>query len=109
MSQLTKVIPHVPVLFSGRRSHLSKFMQKCPTHLQVAAAQAQILETCSPMYIQRDPLSGGVGPQSLIINSTVHLPALSPRRQVVTNGKSRPTVFADKTTGIWKHIFPMHR
>uniref|UniRef100_A0A803XRD6 Uncharacterized protein n=1 Tax=Meleagris gallopavo TaxID=9103 RepID=A0A803XRD6_MELGA len=32
-------------------------------------------------------LAGEVGPQSLVINSTIHLPALRPRRQVVTNGK----------------------
>ncbi|XP_039766751.1 zinc finger protein GLIS3 isoform X2 [Ornithorhynchus anatinus] len=33
------------------------------------------------------PLGGGVAPQSNLADSPIHLPALSPRRQVVTNGK----------------------
>ncbi|XP_072260315.1 zinc finger protein GLIS3 [Pyxicephalus adspersus] len=36
------------------------------------------------LYIKM-PLGGGVAPQSS--ESTIHLPALSPRRQVITNGK----------------------
>lgn len=35
------------------------------------------------------PLGGGMVPQSNMAESPIHLPALSPRRQVLTNGKSR--------------------
>lgn len=35
------------------------------------------------------PLGGGMAPQSNMAESPIHLPALSPRRQVLTNGKPR--------------------
>ncbi|XP_077004400.1 zinc finger protein GLIS3 isoform X1 [Tamandua tetradactyla] len=35
------------------------------------------------------PLVGGMAPQSNVAESPIHLPALSPRRQVLTNGKPR--------------------
>ncbi|KYO20836.1 zinc finger protein GLIS3 [Alligator mississippiensis] len=44
------------------------------------------------------PLGGGVAPQSNITDGTIHLPALSPRRQVVTNGK--PLFQVPQTPGL---------
>ncbi|KAF7475729.1 Hypothetical predicted protein [Marmota monax] len=35
------------------------------------------------------PSGGGMAPQNTLTESSIHLPALSPRRQVLTNGKPR--------------------
>ncbi|XP_037004614.2 zinc finger protein GLIS3 isoform X1 [Artibeus jamaicensis] len=43
----------------------------------------------TPSIHLKIPSGGGMVPQSNMAESPIHLPALSPRRQVLTNGKSR--------------------
>lgn len=57
-------------------------MQELTAHLQTAA----IGNLSASLHLKMS-LEGGVAPQSSVIDSTIHLPALSPRKQVVTDEK----------------------
>ncbi|XP_052633531.1 zinc finger protein GLIS3 [Harpia harpyja] len=87
MSRRTTGIPHGPRMISGQqippiRVHAG---MPCPSSNSSTPSPA-IGNLCASLHLKM-PLGGGVVPQSNIIDSTIHLPALSPGKQVVTNGK----------------------
>ncbi|XP_026722617.1 zinc finger protein GLIS3 [Athene cunicularia] len=57
----------------------------CPSSTSSTPSPATGNSSAS-LYLKM-PLGVGVAPQSSIIDSTIHLPALSPGKQVITNGK----------------------
>uniref|UniRef100_A0A8D0G6M8 C2H2-type domain-containing protein n=1 Tax=Sphenodon punctatus TaxID=8508 RepID=A0A8D0G6M8_SPHPU len=89
MSHRTASTPHRPGMINGQqqippiRVHAGT---PCPS--SNGSTPSPALGNLSTNLHLKMPLGGGVAPQSNITDSTVHLPALSPRRQVVTNGKT---------------------
>lgn len=84
MSHQTRGIPHVLVLFSGQDIPRIRVHAELPYPSSCSNSPSPAIGNTFTGVHSKIPLAGGLGPRSLIINSTIHLPALRPRRQVVT-------------------------
>ncbi|XP_063176887.1 zinc finger protein GLIS3 isoform X1 [Chroicocephalus ridibundus] len=84
MSHRTTGIPHGPRMISGQQ--IPPIRVHVGTPYPSSNSSPDTGNLSASLHL-RMPLGGGVAPQSNITDSTIHLPALSPRKQVVTNGK----------------------
>uniref|UniRef100_A0A8C3CLR1 GLIS family zinc finger 3 n=1 Tax=Cairina moschata TaxID=8855 RepID=A0A8C3CLR1_CAIMO len=87
MSHRTTGISHGTGMISGQQIPPIRVHAGTPCVSSDSSSQSPAIGNFSASLHLKTPLGGGVAPQSNIIDSTIHLPALSPRRQVVTNGK----------------------
>uniref|UniRef100_A0A8B9U665 GLIS family zinc finger 3 n=1 Tax=Anas zonorhyncha TaxID=75864 RepID=A0A8B9U665_9AVES len=87
MSHRTTGISHGTGMISGQQIPPIRVHAGTPCVSSDSSSQSPAIGNFSASLHLKMPLGGGVAPQSNIIDSTIHLPALSPRRQVVTNGK----------------------
>lgn len=79
--------PHGPGMINGQQIPPIRVHAGTPCPSSNSSTPRPAIGNLSTSLHLKMPLGGGVAPQSNIIESTIHLPALSPRRQVVTNGK----------------------
>ncbi|KAM7076312.1 zinc finger protein GLIS3 isoform 2-T3 [Ciconia maguari] len=87
MSHWTTGIPHGPRMISGQQIPPISVHAGTPCPSSNSSTPSPAIGNLSASLHLKMPLGGGVAPQSNITDSTIHLPALSPRKQVVTNGK----------------------
>jgi len=87
MSHRTTDIPHGPRMSSGQQIPSIRVHAETPCLSSSSSTPSPDIGNLSASPHLKMPLGGGVAPQSNIIDSTLHLPALSPRKPVVTNGK----------------------
>lgn len=87
MSHWTTGIPHGPKMISGQQIPPIRVHAGMPCPSSNSSTPSPAIGNLSASLHLKMPLGGGVVPQSNIIDSTIHLPALSPGKQVVTNGK----------------------
>nr|XP_009939230.1 PREDICTED: zinc finger protein GLIS3 [Opisthocomus hoazin] len=87
MSHRTTDIPHGPRMSSGQQIPSIRVHAETPCLSSSSSTPSPAIGNLSASPHLKMPLGGGVAPQSNIIDSTLHLPALSPRKPVVTNGK----------------------
>uniref|UniRef100_A0A8B9DEH4 GLIS family zinc finger 3 n=1 Tax=Anser cygnoides TaxID=8845 RepID=A0A8B9DEH4_ANSCY len=87
MSHRSTGISHGPGMISGQQIPPIRVHAGTPRISSDSSSTSPAIGNFSASLHLKMPLGGGVAPQSNIIDSTIHLPALSPRRQVVTNGK----------------------
>lgn len=87
MSHRTTGIPHGPRMISGQQIPPIRVHAEMPCPSSNSSTPSPAIGNLSASLHLKMPLGGGVAPQSNITDSTIHFPALSPRKQVVTNGK----------------------
>ncbi|XP_044876783.1 zinc finger protein GLIS3 isoform X2 [Mauremys mutica] len=87
MSHRTSGTPHGPGMINGQQIPPIRVHAGTPCPSSNSSTPSPAIGNLSTSLHLKMPLGGGVAPQSNITDSTIHLPALSPRRQVVTNGK----------------------
>ncbi|XP_009634142.1 zinc finger protein GLIS3-like, partial [Egretta garzetta] len=88
MSHRTTGIPHGPrMMISGQQIPPIRVHAGTPCPSSNSSALSPAIGNLAANLHLKMPLGGGVAPQSNILDSPIHLPALSPRKQVVTNGK----------------------
>ncbi|XP_075582244.1 zinc finger protein GLIS3 isoform X2 [Pelecanus crispus] len=87
MSHRTTGIPHGPRMISGQQIPPIRVHAGKPYPSSNSSTPSTAIGNLSASLHLKMPLGGGVAPQSDITDSTIHFPALSPRKQVLTNGK----------------------
>ncbi|XP_050800226.1 zinc finger protein GLIS3 isoform X2 [Gopherus flavomarginatus] len=87
MSHRTAGTPHGPGMINGQQIPPIRVHAGTPCPSSNSNTPSPAIGNLSTSLHLKMPFGGGVAPQSNITDSTIHLPALSPRRQVVTNGK----------------------
>ncbi|XP_030423326.1 zinc finger protein GLIS3 isoform X3 [Gopherus evgoodei] len=87
MSHRTAGTPHGPGMINGQQIPPIRVHAGTPCPSSNSSTPSPAIGNLSTSLHLKMPFGGGVAPQSNITDSTIHLPALSPRRQVVTNGK----------------------
>nr|XP_025956287.1 zinc finger protein GLIS3 [Dromaius novaehollandiae] len=87
MSCRTTGLPYGPGTISGQQISPVRVHAGAPCPSSHSGALRPTVGNSSASRHLKMPLGGGFAPQSNIIDSTIPLPVLSPRRQVVTNGK----------------------
>ncbi|KAM6035637.1 zinc finger protein GLIS3 isoform 2-T2 [Theristicus caerulescens] len=87
MSHRTTGIPHGPRMISGQQIPPIRVHAGMPCPSSNSSTLSPAIGNLSASLHLEMPLGGGVAPQSNTIDSTVHVPALSLRKQVVANGK----------------------
>ncbi|XP_032845517.1 zinc finger protein GLIS3 [Tyto alba] len=87
MSHRTTGVPHGPKMTSGQQIPPIRVYAGTTCPSSTSSTPSPGIGNLSASLHLKMPLGGGVAPQSSIIDGTIHLPALSPRKQVVTNGK----------------------
>lgn len=87
MSHQTTGIPHGPGMIRGQQIPPIRVHARTPCPPSNSTTPSPAIGNLSARLHLKMPLGGGVAPQSNIIDSTIHLPALSPRTQMITNGK----------------------
>nr|XP_032657706.1 zinc finger protein GLIS3 isoform X2 [Chelonoidis abingdonii] len=87
MSHRTSGTPHGPGMINGQQIPPIRVHAGTPCPSSNSSTPSPAIGNLSTNLHLKMPFGGGVAPQSNITDSTIHLPALSPRRQVVTSGK----------------------
>ncbi|XP_040434795.1 zinc finger protein GLIS3 [Falco naumanni] len=87
MSHRTTGVPHGPRMISGQQTPCSRVHAGTPCPSSNSNTPGPAIGNLSASLYLKMPLGGWVAHQSSVTDSTIHLPALSPRKQVVTNGK----------------------
>ncbi|XP_009876430.1 PREDICTED: zinc finger protein GLIS3, partial [Apaloderma vittatum] len=87
MSHRTTGISHGPRMISGQQIPPVRVHAGTPCPSSNSSTPSPAIGNFSASLHLKMPLGGGAAPQSNSIDSVIHLPALSPRKQVVTNGK----------------------
>lgn len=98
MSHRTSGTPHGPGMINGQQIPPIRVQAGTPCPSLNSSTPSPAIGNLSSSLHLKMPLGGGVAPQSNITDGTIHLPALSPRRQVVTNGK--PLFQVPQTPGL---------
>ncbi|XP_019373177.1 PREDICTED: zinc finger protein GLIS3 [Gavialis gangeticus] len=98
MSHHTSGTPHGPGMINGQQIPPIRVQTGTPCPSSNSSTPSPAIGNLSSSLHLKMPLGGGVAPQSNITDGTIHLPALSPRRQVVTNGK--PLFQVPQTPGL---------
>ncbi|XP_060093367.1 zinc finger protein GLIS3 isoform X2 [Heteronotia binoei] len=87
MSHRTKSTPHSPGMINGQQIPPIRVHTGTPSSSSNSNTPSPAIGSLSTSLHLKTSLGGGVAPQSNITDSNIHFPALSPRRQMVTNGK----------------------
>lgn len=81
--------PQGPGMVSGQHIPPIHAHSGTPGPSSCGSAPDPTLGSLANSFHPKMPSGGGMAPQSNMAESPIHLPALSPRRQVLTNGKPR--------------------
>ncbi|XP_015281510.1 PREDICTED: zinc finger protein GLIS3 [Gekko japonicus] len=87
MSHRTKSTPHSPGMINGQQIPPIRVHAGTPSSSSNSNTPSPAIGNLSTSLHLKTSLRGGVAPQSNVTDSNIHFPALSPRRQMVTNGK----------------------
>ncbi|XP_062455925.1 zinc finger protein GLIS3 [Rhea pennata] len=87
VSHRTTGLPYGPGTSSGQQVSPVRVHAGAPCPSSHSSTLRSAIGNSSSSQHLKMPIGGVVAPQSKIMDSTIHLPALSPRRQAVTNGK----------------------
>ncbi|XP_048360270.1 zinc finger protein GLIS3 [Sphaerodactylus townsendi] len=86
-SHWTKSTLHSPGMINGQQIPPIRVHAGMPSSSSNSNAPSPAIGGLSTNLNLKTSLGGGVAPQSNFIDSNIHFPALSPRRQMITNGK----------------------
>ncbi|XP_036352694.2 zinc finger protein GLIS3 isoform X1 [Ochotona princeps] len=78
-----------PGMLSGQHGPLLRGHSGTPGPLSCGSTASPAIGSLANSLHLKMPPGGGMAPQNNMVESPIHLPALSPRRQVLTNGKPR--------------------
>ncbi|XP_053429730.1 zinc finger protein GLIS3 isoform X2 [Nycticebus coucang] len=81
--------PQGPGLISGQHIRPIQAHSGTPRPSTCGSTPSPAIGSLANSLHLRMPSGGGMAPQNNVAESPIHLPALSPRRQVLTNGKPR--------------------
>ncbi|XP_066473247.1 zinc finger protein GLIS3 [Tiliqua scincoides] len=87
MSHRTTSTPHRPVLINGQQIPPLRVHVGTPCSSSTSSTTSPTIGNISTNLHLKASLGGGIVPQNNVTESNIHFPALSPRRQIVTNGK----------------------
>nr|XP_056722840.1 zinc finger protein GLIS3-like [Euleptes europaea] len=87
MSHQTKSTPHSPGMINGQQIPPIRVSAGTPSSSSNSNTPSPAIGSLSTSLHLKTFLGGGVTPQSNVNDSNIHFPALSPRRQMITNGK----------------------
>lgn len=87
MSLRTKSTPHSPGMINGQHIPPIRVHTGTPSSSSNSNTPSPAIGSLYTSLHLKTSLGGGVAPQSNVTDSSIHFPALSPRRQMVTNGK----------------------
>lgn len=89
MSHRTTYTPHRPGMVNAQQNPSIKLHIEAPSaSSNNSSIPAPAIGNISIPSHLKTSLGGGVAHQSNAVDCNIHLPALSPKRQMVTNGKS---------------------
>ncbi|XP_053156384.1 zinc finger protein GLIS3 isoform X2 [Hemicordylus capensis] len=87
MSQRTTSTPHRPGMVTAQQIPPVRIHTGTPCSSSNCSTTNPAIGNLFTNLHLKASLGGGVAPQSNVTDSNIHFPALSPRRQMVTNGK----------------------
>lgn len=87
MSHRTKSTSHSSGMINGQQIPPIRVYAGTPSSSSNSNTPSPAIGSLSTSLHLKTSLGGGVAPQSNVTESNIHFPALSPRRQMVTNGK----------------------
>lgn len=87
MSHRTTSTPHGPVLVNGQQIPPLRIQAETPCSSSASSTTGPAIGNIATNLHLKASLGGGIVPQNNVTDSNIHFPALSPRRQMVTNGK----------------------